>query len=388
MPYSHIVLTCGVSTFAKANAPRKWTESKGLLTFPSDSMNPAPSESMSEAMVLQKLKRAISYPKELDDLCGDPTKVSAEFSALHALKKERRLADKPTVVLIHTETFGGRAAVCILKEVMESHFCASVETVGCSFNVDDRKQLLYDLGAFMGKVATALRGRDTNTTCFFPLGGYKVMVSLGTLAAGYFGFPTLYLHEDKQIFHEIPAAPWGIADDKLREIAPSMKRLPLNNEESDLTPEGKAVVQQYPWLFEVAGGRVNLNAFGHFIIQQNPRLCGTKVLVSKKVDLDYRDDNRKQFVLQQLGVLSQKLAQRALDPDLEHEKDWKVSSNDDWHLYKGASNGQLVMRAIYRYERDEDTLTVKYVWTSHDYIEDFEAKWMRPLEETVEWSLS
>lgn len=388
MKYSRFVVTCGVSVFAEANSPRQWTEKNGIFVFPTPSPNPELPKDLDQKEALNKLDRALAVTNAIEDITKDPTRVSAEYSALHALAKEKRLAERPYVVLIHTDTLGGKAAATALNRILTEKFRAKVECVECSINVQDRNQLRYNLGDFMHKVATALKDHDKSVTCFAPLGGFKVMTSLGYLAGAFFGFPTLYTHEDNQIVHEIPPVPVNIPDEQLRKLAPLLTRIGKGLEITSLSDQERSLLKDNTWLFERADDLVCVNEFGLFLMHQRPALFGTKVFVSKEVNDEYENDSRQKFVKQQLNALCAKLVAESNEPELRHEIDWDVKPCDDWHLYKGASNGQLVMRAIYKYDREQDTLTVKYVWTSHDYVEDFKAKWNRPLGETIQWNLS
>lgn len=388
MSYYRIVVTCGVSAFGGVNALRKWAEDANLLKFPTSSPNPEPPDGQNEQQALEEIQRKLASPDVLDGITEDPKRISAEYSALQALKNERRISDNPQVVLIHTDTLGGKAAALLISKLLTRDFNAQVECIECSVNVDDRKQLRHNLGDFMQKVATALRDHDKHTTCFAPLGGYKVMTSLGYLAGAYFGFPTLYAHEDKQLAHEIPPIPVRVPPDQLQQIAPLLKKVGDGYERNTLTTDEQRLLDDNAWLFEHADGFVCVNAFGLFLMQENPELFGVKLLVSNEVHRTYGNDGRKAFIVQQLGVLAAKLTAGSTEADLVHERDWDVEPYDDWHLYKGASNGQLVMRAVYKYDREENTLTVKNVWTSHDYVEDFKAKWTEPLGDTIEWKQS
>lgn len=340
---------------------------------------------MVEERTLKAIAERLSQ-QALDRVITDPKRVSAEYTALLALRDEDRLENNPQVVLIHTDTLGGRAAAIVIRKALSKEFNAQVECVECSMNVNDRSQLRYNLGDFMQKVATCLKDHDKHTTCFAPLGGFKVMTSLGYLAGAYLGFPTLYTHEDNQIVHEVPAIPVRVPPEELLRLAPLLSKIGNGAELQGLTPDEQALVEEHAWLFERAGGIVCVNAFGLFLMQQNPALFAIKLIVSKDVDDEYKNDGRRDFIRQQLGVLGAKLTAGSVEADLRHERDWEVAENDGWHLYKGASNGQQVMRAIYRFE--QDTLTIKHVWTSHDYVEDFRSKWPRRMGEAVEWSLS
>lgn len=387
MPYSRIVVTCGVSALGGANVLRKWAEDKGLLRFWPPSYNPEPPEGLDVPAALKAIQQKMANPRAFDGIVTDAKRVSAEYSALQALRNERRITERPTVVLIHTDSLGGNAVSMLLDKLISRDFDAVVECIACSINVNDRNQLRDNLGDFMQKVASALKDYDKHATCFAPLGGYKVMTSLGYLAGAYLGFPTLYTHEDNQLIHEIPAIPVRVPTETLQRLAPLMAKVGNGAELSTMSQQERDDVNEYSWLFEHAEGLVCVNAFGLFLMQDNPSLFGTKLMVSKDVDREFRSDGRRGFILQQLGVLAAKLTSGSAEGDLQHEREWNVEPFDDWHLYKGASNGQQVMRAIYRLDSSKNTLVVRHVWTSHDYVEEFETKWNSPLDETVEWQL-
>src|SRR5690625_1366283 len=72
-------------------------------------------------------------------------------------------------------------------------------------DVDNRSLLNRALGKYLSDVSSALQEGEPRTTCFAPIGGYKVMTSLGYLAGALHNFPTAYLHEGSTVIHEIPA---------------------------------------------------------------------------------------------------------------------------------------------------------------------------------------
>ena len=71
----------------------------------------------------------------------------------------------------------------------------------------NRVKLNRSLGDFMSLVNKHLHGEHKSYVCFAPIGGYKIFSSLGYIVASFNDLPTAYLHEDKQILHEIPPIP-------------------------------------------------------------------------------------------------------------------------------------------------------------------------------------
>lgn len=383
--FSRVVVTCGVSLFSPNNFRQRLAD-EGLLVFPSGSPNPSPPEGMFEEQALEKLKQwAAQHAK--GELFEDPKRVSAEYSAIHALNQQNWLCEKPQVILIHTDTFGGKAAAHIIAALLQANFSANVECEKVHINVDDRDELRYNLGDFMHKVAEQLRHHDTHTTCFAPLGGYKVMTSLGYLAGAFSGFPTIYMHEDKQIMHVVPAVPVRVSRADLQSISPLMKRIGKCLERNALNEQEVRQLEQYSWLFERVDEYVGVNALGIFLMQEPEYadLFAGKILVSEEVLKEHSSGNEKTFIDKQLNTLAGKLAAGSTEADLHHEKEWELSCDQsEWHLYKGASNGQLIFRAIYAYK--EDTLRVGKVWTNHDkYERELKTAWGKEMQATVKW---
>ena len=70
--------------------------------------------------------------------------------------------------------------------------------------------------------------------------------------------------------------------------------------------------------------------------------------------------------------------------NLFHERERGLESKDK-HLYKGASNGELVFRCIYR--RDDETLRVFKIWTDHNKQElEINNAWQKTTHAEIDWS--
>jgi putative CRISPR-associated protein (TIGR02619 family) len=387
MPYQfhRLVVTCGVSIFAEGNAGRPWAAGIGAVQFPKPGPNPEPAEGLDERDAHELLARACARGPSGPPDVRDPKRVSAEYSVLNALEAQGRLGPNPFILLIHTKSFAGEAAALVLSKVIERDFGARTEREGVTIRVEDREGLRHDLGAFMHKVAAGLRGHDPESACFAPLGGYKIMTSLGYLAGAYFGFPTLYAHEDGQVLHTLPAIPVRVDRDALARVAPLMRKVQGLFDREQLGAKERKLADEFPWLFERDGAEIGVNAFGIFLMSEpeHADLFSVPVLVTQEIARRYAKDPRRGFVDQQLRSLAGKLAAGSTEPDLRHERDWGLS-DPQRHVYKGASNGVHVMRCVYAY--DGQALRVHHVWTDHDaYERELEARWQDRREAETPW---
>ena len=369
--YSHIVMTAGISLFARFNRYGAWTREQEIFRFERTNPLPPDGPEETEAGALERWKEAIRH-HPLDLHADEPENVSAEYSLVNALDKERRLGSRPQVTLLHTDTLGGRAAALLVQRLIEKDFACTVELLEIAdVDVSSRDLLRRSLGAFMNAVARTLDGCDPSYTCFAPIGGYKVMTSLGYLAGAWQGFPTAYLHEDQQTLHEIPPVPIRIDPRELKAIAPLMRRVGDGEALSALSrDEQDAAAVSHAWLFERADDLVAVNAIGRFLMSlpEHALLFGTLVWVAAQVQALASHADTRRFVCQQLRELTGKLSVASPGAgsgrDLQHE--W-FRCPDGWHLYKGARNGQVVFRIAYSY--DGETLRVAHLWTDHDRYE-------------------
>lgn len=369
--YSRVVMTSGVSAFLPRNQLRTWAEEQGMLVWQGQNLNPSPAPGLSAEQAYDRLQRAKPGLRTV----AEPEKVSAEYSALHTLRAEGRLSPSPRVVLIHTDSVGGTAAAILVGMLLERDFDADVHLRSVSLDLGDRVALRYGLGGFMQSVAAALGEGEPSTTAFVPLGGYKIMTSLGYLAGAYRGYPTLYIQEETQIVHEVPAVPIRIAHGDLERIAGLMRSVRAGFPIDDLDQAALELVDEFPWLFERSDDLIGVNAFGVFLMDDpdHRELFSTPIAISDQVG-DVLSSSHGEFAAQQIEVLARKLASRSNEQGLQHEMQWNLRSDRGQHLYKGASNGRLAFRCLYRFANDR--LEVEHAWTSHErYEEEAAAQW-------------
>lgn len=366
MTYHRVVATCGTSGFSKQNLLHAWLgeHAKDQVRWSGPPWKPNLVEG-GEAVVLKRWKQALPAVE-------DPKKVSAEYSAVYSLHRSGHLGRNPDVALIHTDTPDGALAAKMIQALLERDFNARVVLrVVDDLNVEDRTAMRRSLGRYMHLVADELRKGEPRTTCFAPLGGYKVMTSLGYVAGAFLRFPTAYLHENNQVLHEIPWLPVRVDEDELVALAPLIRRTRKAVAWADLTADEQRQVGAYAWLFEQDGDVVALNAFGEFL-REEPRYrvkIGPRVRASSEVlGLLERADQRLQ-VAEEVEELLRKL-EKPLEHrgELHHEASFR-HRDTPWHLYKGSSGRDGVFRAVYRYDEACDTLDLRRVWLNHDVYE-------------------
>ncbi|MBO8170109.1 MAG: putative CRISPR-associated protein [Thermoanaerobacteraceae bacterium] len=375
--YGAIVMTGGISLFSRNNIFGRETREREIFNF--ERTNPvlkSPGQDVDEAISdwLKEMKEAAKLTRD------NPRSVSAEYSMLYALRENGKLSSNPVVTIVHTDTLGGKAAAMLLQKIAAKDFNAYVQLRELpELDVCNRTKLHKSLGLFMECVAEELKAGNRYTTCFAPIGGYKVMTSYGYITGSFLGYPTAYLHEDNQVLVEIPPIPVQIDEVFIEENSDLIRKLLLEEvcDWNELSQRQQQAINDNSFLFYIVDDMVQLNAFGHFVFTQPeyaPKFS-TKVYFSgeaRKVLNEY--PSAETFAYQQVKSLITKVKS---DPgifrgELYHEADFSILNGKDlqFSLYKGASNGRHVFRAAWRYDKDEDKLYINYLWLTKPYEHD------------------
>lgn len=305
-----------------------------------------------------------------------PKQVSAEYSMLYALREKGKLSKHPKVVLLFTNTVGGIITEKLLTYLIEKKFQANVNVLYVDIDVEKPKQLNMAIGHYMWILSNALGQGEPKTTCFAPIGGYKVMTSFGYIVGSFLNYPTAYLHEYHQILHEIPPIPLDINNDFVHENILLLRKCQKDYVIlKELSPLEQACVLQYPSLFEIQDGYVCLTPFGQFLFERMKyeHLFSTRYFASKQVrEFIEKNHHQSLFIIQQMQELVKKLKHgEGRLGEIIHEKQFPTINQQkvQYHLYKGASNGQTVFRLAYRYDEKEDALYANYLWLDHNRYE-------------------
>ncbi len=366
--YHRIVMTAGISTFGPNNAPGKWLRQEATNVARIERfqlLHPTSKKDLDEA---GREALHAAWRKDRPAL-EDPSAISAEYSMLLALRAANRLADNPVVVLIATDTPIGQAATDIIGDLLQRDFGATVTRRHVDeLNVMSRPKMRRSLGAFMGLVASELRAGEPRSTCFAPLGGFKVMTSLGYVAGAYMRYPTAYLHEGNQVLHEIPWVPLNLDPKALRALAPLVRRATAGAEIASLDASQRRSLTESPFLFERDDELLYLNAFGVFL-RDEPQyrpILGTRVMLDTALVSTLKEHHSvvSREILHLIDRLGNLQANRNL---LHHEANFK-HHNTRFHLYKGSS-GEQVFRAAWRHEDHHDTLYLRQIWLDHAVYE-------------------
>ncbi|NNU91581.1 CRISPR-associated protein [Anoxybacillus sp. CHMUD] len=371
--YQTIVMTCGVSSLMRTNVFGKRKEN---LLHKLGMSEGEFSQLLNKHTVSEEIDRAIL--KWIDEMKlhfkeakETPNFVSAEYSMMHELQKQGKLGKHPRVELILTNTVGGKIVERLLSALFKEHFSA---TVGCSYvNIDvtETKQMNRTLGEYMQAVGEKLSQGEPTSTCFAPIGGYKVMTSLGYIVGSFLGYPTAYLHENSQIIHEIPPIPIHLDEGFVQKHIALLRRCQRDIVCIDeLSHPEKQVISAYSSIFQQEEGYVYLTPFGEFLFEHEKykHLLDTKYFATKQVIKMM--EGRKKFAVDQLKQFVKKLKyEEGIIFNLQHEKEFEKLDQKrvKFYLYKSSTGG--VFRLAYQYDEKEDVLFANYLWFDHAQYE-------------------
>lgn len=367
MTYHRIVLTTGTSIFTGQNAFVPDVQKSGLLKFSGHQVDAgidAPEEE-----VLEQWRSWVSqqaFPR------ADPAKISAECSILHQLRQARMLAPSPVVSLIHSDTLAGEAAALLAQRAIRDRFDASVSLRRASdLGVEDPLRLSRSLGRFMAVVSEELEKGEPSSTCFAPIGGFKVMTALGYVTGCLRGFSMAYVHESNQRLHIIPAIPITMQTGLLEQHREVFLRIHREHliEVSSLLPREQEILRANPYLFEQTEQEVGFSPFGAFLAARTLR---RRIHLGPQAHSHLQRGDTRALVLAELRDLLARLEEPLRHQGvLHHERSWGVHSSP-LALFKGASGRAGVFRALY-WQDDLGDAHVEHIWTDHkDYEQSAE----------------
>lgn len=300
--------------------------------------------------------------------------LSAEISMISALDAQDKLHNKPVITIFHTDTVKGVIAAEIIKELLERQFLAYVH-LRKIVNVDmkNRRSLSKSLGYFLSGVSDALLEGVPSTTCFAPIGGFKIWAFLGYLVGAFHGYPTAYLHENSTVLHEIPPVHIQVNESFIEEYHPFLRKIMKEEilQMEELTESEKNLIVQEPTLFTIEEDLVELNPFARFLCNQSKfsHYFQSSVSIDQSVLqwLEKKYPSNMRYVMREINDLIVKHRDFLLEEEgvLFHEKAY-IGLNKgelDCHLFKGGNNP--VFRAIWHYDPMEDHYYIGQIWINH-----------------------
>lgn len=393
MIYQRVVITAGLSIFGFRNIFGAVTREKEIFQFAKDNVTPLCPEDKTPSEAIQDWISDLS--SVMNEAKDKPSMVSAEYSMVYRLQQNNRLVEKPKVVVIHTDTFGGIAAAELLKVVFERDFRADVQLVGIEeLDVNNRKQLNRSLAVFIQRLSEQLNYQYLKgSTCFAPIGGFKVMTSYGYIVGSFYGYPTAYMHENQQVLLEIPPVPIQIDDEFIRQNANWLRQLYLEDvmELNQLDYHQKEAVKKHTVFFEIDEPYIALNPFGKFIFSQQkfaPYFSKKVYITTEFQKVMAKNPSSEEFIYEEIRGMMEKLDAEHLNLGvLYHEKTFKVLNNTklSYSLYKGFSSkwtSKPVFRVAWRFDKKEHALYLNYLWLNHQTYE-LEAADGKGLKETL-----
>lgn len=376
--FQRIVLTSGVSLLFNN---RDDIESK----FPSFFKTPEP---LTEATTALSDDVILFLTDHLASMTEEQLRwVSAEVSMVSTLQNSEEMSKHPHVTLFYTDTFKGRTAGFVNKILLEKFYGATVKVRKIyELDVNNRSLLNRALGKYLSDVSASLREGEPRTTCFAPIGGYKVMTSLGYLVGTLHNFPTAYIHEGSTVIHEIPTVNIEVDESFIRKHHRIFKKFFYGDcfEYDSLSKEEQKLINEQSMMFDQVEGLVELNPFGRFLCDQDKYYKYFKANVyldrSIKDMIDRRYPSYWKDVYYEIKQLMYQHNNNQADyrSTLYHESDFSSLNEKklDFHLFKGSNHP--VFRAIWKYDEAKDCYLIAHIWFDH---EDYERQAPRQIKE-------
>lgn len=313
-------------------------------------------------------------------------KLSAEISMITALKNQNKLHKHPEIIIFYTDTIQGVIAATILAEIIEKQFSAKVSLKKIIYvDVTNRHLLTKSLGYFLSDVSNELLGGVPSSTCFAPIGGYKIFTSLGYLVGAFLHYPTAYLHEGSFVLHLIPPVKIQIDETFIEKHHRFLRKMLRETivEVSELTEEERHIIEKEPTFFTVEEDLVELNPFGQFLCNQKKfaHYFQPKVSMEQSVsqEIEKKYQSYKDNTLKEIYNLIVKHRDFFVDYEgvLFHEKSFSSLRGKELraHLFKGGNHP--VFRAIWQYDEKEDRYYIGKIWFDHDVYERQAEQYLR-----------
>lgn len=338
--------------------------------------------------------KVIDYLKEYFKMENVDANVSAEVSIVHTLQRQNRLIKSPHITLFYTDTFKGRTSGLLNQWLLENNFGAFVKLKEIyDVDVNNRVVLNRALGKYLSDVGESLQEGHPNSTCFAPLGGYKVLTSLGYLVGALHGYPTAYLHERSTILHEIPAVHIDIDESFIVDNHKILKKF-LRGDYftfNELNEEERSLVRKQPTFFEHDEGLVALNPFGRFLCNQNKFHTYFKSHVKMDRSLKKMIDQRFNGSWSNVYIEINRLIYQHVSANekyrgtLYHERSFKQLKEIEltYHLFKGRN--EPMFRAIWTYHQKEDCYYIAHIWFNHEKYERQAVEAIMRAEHQKDW---
>lgn len=356
MPYTTIIATAGISALTSRNVlGTALRHPDSPVGFTPGKQNPEPKESGldDEQVILECLDFLDAQPTETPP--GNK-EISAEFSIFAKLREAGLLADRINIHLIHTPSLGGRLAIEAQTRFWEDNGAhVFAEELSVPFDPAAPGGLALASGAFMGKVSQLLSRHTPHDTVFAPIGGYKVLVTLGHTAASFHGFSSLYLHEDSQVLQTLAPAPVALPQDS--ELLDFSRHLGNQATEiNSLSQTQLTCLERHPGFFTQIDGLVELNELGQFL-----RLNEIPILLSPQAAAELAKETR--LLKSQLHQIRDLACQNPEHPGINHDFRSTSGRAHPWRL------ARMGVGHRFAWQIHENQILIQTIWRDHDLYE-------------------
>lgn len=307
--------------------------------------------------------------------------ISAEITLFSSLMREKRLIDKPRVILLHSATNEGHFSAAMVKETLKSfsnlNLIELVEINDLNMQEGNLAQVQKGMSSFIDELTNLFEQYQDQKefVLFAPIGGYKSMTMLSHLVASTFQFESWYQFEQSNFPIKIPLIPVEIDKQQFKEapLKPMLQQFYLENHFSfkeaailsDLPLSLQIKVKEYPNVFYTLEDDTDaIVSISPLIKRQLNSMKDTflpDVYFAKNIKL-----HKQQVYERFIGAWPVSKNPKEYTNTYEHEYDLEIgTSQNNWHVFRAKSGDAL--RVIYYLDRANTNVYIKEIMLHDEY---------------------
>lgn len=305
--------------------------------------------------------------------------ISAELTMIHSLLKEKQLAEKTTVYLLHSDTqegrFSAQAIEIILDYLLPFFKCELVSILGLNMMHKSLKDVQKGLINFVGDLNMMFEKMQPvkDYIIFSPIGGYKSLTMLSHMVASIYQISCWYQFENTKFTIQIPHLPLSIdssffLNDSTKKL---LKQIYLSNHfnfreiiSMDIENINEAVALNHILFYTLEDAESQIVSISPLVLNQLEEL--EKHFLPEVYFKTLNADLNKQVYEKFLAAWRTDTSTGDFKNTFRHELDLKLNgANNNWHVFRAKKGDSL--RAVFSIDYEQSIIFISDVMTHKEY---------------------